>query len=106
MVILPSGYYKVIGSGKHIYWIELTDAEVKEIVIKGCSQGHKDSVAQSLSAGTKVLSEHIRNDITSASDSNCKRKFERFTSINDCNEVDGTITNSIAETAPKIGLVA
>ena len=89
---------------------ELTDAEVKEIVIKGCYQEHKDSVAQSLSAGTKVLSEHIRNDITSVSDSNrkrkferftsindCnrKRKFERFTSINDCNEVDGTITNSI-----------
>lgn len=74
---------------------ELTDAEVKEIVIKGCSQEHKDSVAQSLSAGTKVLSEHIRNDITSVSDSNRKRKFERFTSINDCNEVDGTITNSI-----------
>ena len=74
---------------------ELTDAEVKEIVIKGCYQEHKDSVAQSLSAGTKVLSEHIRNDITSVSDSNRKRKFERFTSINDCNEVDGTITNSI-----------
>lgn len=74
---------------------ELTDVEVKEIVIKGCSQEHKDSVAQSLSAGTKVLSEHIRNDITSVSDSKRKRKFERFTSINDCNEVDGTITNSI-----------
>lgn len=74
---------------------DFTESEIKGIVIKGCSQEHKDSVAQSLSAGTKVLSEHIRNDITSVSDSNRKRKFERFTSINDCNEVDGTITNSI-----------
>ena len=82
-------------AGRFIEMIEDTDVEVKEIVIKGCSQEHKDSVAQSLSAGTKVLSEHIRNDITSVSDSKRKRKFERFTSINDCNEVDGTITNSI-----------
>lgn len=74
---------------------DFTESEIKGIVIKGCSQEHKDSVAQSLSAGTKVLSEHIRNDITSVSDSNRKRKFERFTSSNDCNEVDGTITNSI-----------
>ncbi|MGN1280526.1 MAG: hypothetical protein ACI4UM_01290, partial [Succinivibrio sp.] len=71
----------------------LSKTEIQDVILSGSSSQERLSVGQNLSQGTKVLSLNIKNDLSSVNDSNRKRKFEHFITINDSEQVAGVICN-------------
>ncbi|MGN0902101.1 MAG: hypothetical protein ACI4M9_02340, partial [Succinivibrio sp.] len=71
----------------------LSKTEIQDVILSGSSSQERLSVGQNLSQGTKVLSLNIKNDLSSVNDSNRKRKFEHYITINDSEQVAGVICN-------------